>query len=225
MTQSSPTALVTGGSRGIGAAVVAKLKHDGFTVIAPTRAELDLAELASVEEFARLNATLAPDVLILNAGENYPELLKDVSTDHWLRTMNVNLNSAFVLLRVFAQQMRPRRGGRITAISSCYSLRGREGRGPYSASKAALNSLIRTAALEYSSDGLLVNAVAPGFVLTDLTEQNNTDSDIKELEKKIPLGRLATPQEIANLVSFLSSPANSYITGQLIAIDGGFLAQ
>jgi len=219
----SGIALVTGGSRGIGAAVVAQLKQDGYKVIAPTRVEVDLADLASVEEYARRHSRLVPDVLVLNAAENNPDLLEDTATGDWLRTMNVNLNSAFVLIREFAPRMSALGRGRITAVSSCYSIRGRSGRGPYSASKAALNSLVRTAALEYAAHSVLVNAVAPGFVMTDLTRQNNSDLEIQHLERDIPLRRLATPHELATLISFLSSARNTYITGQTIIADGGFL--
>lgn len=166
-----------------------------------------------------------PQILILNAGENHPEDLAQVGTQHWCRTMDVNVNSAFVLVRELAPKMAENGGGWITAVSSCYSVRARVGRAPYSASKAALNALTRSAAVEFAAGNVLVNAVAPGFVLTDLTRQNNDEAGIRELEQKIPLGRLAQPEEVASLVAFLSGPSNTYITGQLFVVDGGFLCQ
>lgn len=217
------TALVTGGSRGIGAAVVLELSRAGFEVVAPSREQLDLSDVGQVEDFARRNAALNPRVLVLNAGENNPTDIEVLSTEHWSRTMDVNLNSAFVLIREFAPRMVQQGGGWITALSSCYSIRSRRGRAPYSASKAALNSLVRSAAVEYAEGQVLVNAVAPGFVMTDLTRQNNDADGIRQLEAKVPLGRLAEPAEVAKLVGFLSGPTNTYITGQLYVIDGGFL--
>lgn len=217
-------ALVTGGSRGIGAAIVGTLADRGVEVLAPNRNQLDLANLDQVEAYVR-HLDRVPNILVVNAGENIPRDLDNITTDHWLRTMNVNLNSAFVLIREIAPRMAANGGGWITAVSSCYSVRSRRGRAPYSASKAALNSLIKSAALEFASGNVLVNGVAPGFVMTDLTRQNNDEQGIKELESKVPLGRLAEPQEIAQLVDYLSGPMNTYITGQLFVIDGGFLCQ
>ena len=217
------SALVTGGSRGIGAEIVKVLRESGCAVHAPSRQELDLANLESVEEFAESHKDVTPDILILNAGENVPKNIQNVATSHWLHTFDTNVNSSFLLIREFVPRMATKNRGWVTAISSCYSERSREGRAPYSASKAALNSLIRSTALEFASQGILANAVAPGFVLTDLTRQNNTPEGIQQLESRIPLGRLATPSEIARFVVYLSTPTNTYISGQFVAIDGGFL--
>ena len=110
-------------------------------------------------------------------------------------------------------------------VSSCYSFIAREGRVAYSSSKAGLNALVRSAALEFAAHGVLVNGVCPGFVLTDLTKENNNELEIKQLESQIPLGKLADPIEIARLITFLGLSTNSYITGQCVVIDGGFLCQ
>jgi 3-oxoacyl-[acyl-carrier protein] reductase len=112
--------------------------------------------------------------------------------------------------------------GRVVFISSAYALKSKEGRSAYSASKAAMEAFIRTCALEYSKQNILFNSIAPGFIETDLTLANNNATQIKELTERIPLGRLGQPVEIAELVKFLGSPSNTYITGQTINIDGGF---
>ena len=218
------TAIVTGGSRGIGAAVAVRLISDGFRVNAPGRDEMDLSDLRSVRSWAE-TVEPTPDALVLNAGENIPARLEDVTTEHWLRTLDVNLNSCFELIRAFGPRMVAKGSGRIVAISSCFSFRGRAGRGPYAASKAGLNSLVRVAALEYGSGGVLVNTVCPGFVMTDLTRQNNDEDAIAQLAAGTALGRLGEPEEIAELVAFLVGTANSYVTGQALTIDGGYSCQ
>ena len=222
---SRKTALVTGGARGIGAAVVAELSSLGFIVDSPSRTELDLANLDAVADYVHSYSDQPPDALVLNAGVNVPREINDLTIELWQQTMDVNVSSAFLLIKNLAPRMAERGGGWITAVSSCYSMRSRRGRAPYSASKAALNSLVRSAALEFAPGRVLVNAVAPGFVMTDLTRENNDAEAIRELELKIPIGRLAEPKEIASLVGFLSGPTNSYVTGQVFVIDGGFLCQ
>jgi len=218
-------ALVTGSTRGIGAAIVSRLELDRYEIDAPSRMELDLSNLQSVQNFINSYMSAVPDLLVLNAGENIPTNLSEISIDHWLHTMNVNLNSAFMLIRDVGTQMTKNKNGRIVVISSCYSYRSRSGRAPYSASKAALNSLVQSAAIEYAEYGVLVNGIAPGFVLTDLTYQNNDEKGLEQLASRIPLGRLANPNEIADVVAYIGSPQNTYITGQVIAVDGGFLCQ
>jgi NAD(P)-dependent dehydrogenase (short-subunit alcohol dehydrogenase family) len=215
---------VTGSSRGIGAAIADRLALDGFTVYRPDRKTLDLSDPDAVRVFAEAD-DLVPDALVLNAGENIPMLLADLSTEHWRHTINVNLNSCFELIRVYGPRMAEAGRGSIVAISSCFSFRGRSGRGPYAASKAALNSLIRVAALEYGPSGVLANTVCPGFVMTDLTQKNNDEEAISSLAATTALGRLAEPEEIAGLVAFLASKNNTYITGQTLTIDGGYSCQ
>jgi 3-oxoacyl-[acyl-carrier protein] reductase len=112
--------------------------------------------------------------------------------------------------------------GRVIFISSAYAIKSKVGRSAYSASKAAMESFIRTCAVEYSKQNILFNSIAPGFIETDLTFANNTSAQIKEITNRIPLGRLGKPIEIAELVRFLGGPSNTYITGQTINIDGGF---
>jgi 3-oxoacyl-[acyl-carrier protein] reductase len=121
--------------------------------------------------------------------------------------------------------MKRRQYGRIVNVSSVWSLVTKEGRLPYSASKSALNGITRTLAVELAPHNVLVNAVAPGYVNTELTRKNNTPEAIKAFAEQLPIQRLAEPREIAELVAFLCSARNSYITGQVIAIDGGFLCK
>ena len=219
------SAFVTGGSRGIGKAVVDELLKIGIEVTAPTRAELDLSDLKSVDTFTLANMEFVPDLVVLNAGENSPSVISEITMDAWQKTIDVNLSSNFLLIRNFGSKMMKRGSGRIVVVSSCYSFRARVGRAAYSSSKAGLNALVQSAALEFAANDVLVNAVCPGFVLTDLTKKNNDATGIKLLETQIPLGKLADPIEVAKLVLFLGLESNTYITGQTVVIDGGFTCQ
>lgn len=216
----TPVALVTGASRGIGAAIAEHLRDADWQVLAPTRSELDLSNGDSIQEFL----TDAPKVfgLVLNAGINEPAEIADIDDVTWQRILDTNTASAFRLVRALAPQMAETGGGRIVAVSSAYAGRARIGRAAYGASKAALEALVRSTAVEFASSGVLANAVAPGFVDTELTRANNDASAIAALLERVPIGRLAMPAEIAAAVSFLLSPSNTYITGQTIAVDGGW---
>jgi len=218
------TALVTGAARGIGAAIAFELRGQGWALLTPSREEMDLASPDSVEAYLAKESP-AVDALVNNAGENPVVELSRITLDTWRRAQQVNLASPLRLIQHCAATMRQRGGGRIVNISSCYSLVVRSGRATYSASKAGLNSLTRSAALEYGPDRILVNAICPGFVDTELTGRNNSPAQISDLARQVPLGRLAQPDEIAKVVAFLLSDANTYITGQTIAVDGGFLIQ
>ena len=216
----TPVALVTGGSRGIGAAIAEHLTDANWQVLAPTRSELDLSNSDSIDEFL----ADAPKVfgLVLNAGINEPAEIADIDDATWQRTLDTNTASAFRLVRALAPQMAETGGGRIVAVSSAYAARARMGRAAYGASKAALEALVRSTAVEFASSGVLANAIAPGFVDTELTRANNDATAISALLERVPVGRLAKPAEVASAVSFLLSPSNTYITGQTIAVDGGW---
>lgn len=216
------TALVTGAARGIGRSVADRLESKGIRVLKPGRQELDLAVPESVAAYlASVDETV--DILVLNAGINSPEPLQELSPENWSSTQQVNVSSNLLLLQGLLPPMAAAGYGRVVAVSSVYAHRARAGRVAYSASKAAIEEVVRSVAVEYGPFGVLANCVAPGFVLTDLTYQNNDTKQIQALAARIPVGRLAEPEEIALFISWLVSAENSYITGQSIAIDGGFL--
>ncbi|MDX1947666.1 MAG: SDR family NAD(P)-dependent oxidoreductase [Pirellulaceae bacterium] len=217
------TIFITGAARGIGSAIAARYQSLGHQVVAPSRGELDLGSVDSIRRYLADHADLEVEVLINNAGENRPELIDGMPWEEWQRILTVNLSSILLLMQGFSPGMRRRKWGRIVSISSIYSVVSREGRSAYSASKAGLNALTRTAALEWGADGVLVNCVLPGFVATELTRQNNSPEQIATLASLTALKRLAQPEEIAELVLFLGSETNTYITGQALPIDGGFL--
>jgi len=215
------TALVTGASRGIGAAIAAQLVTDGYEVITPTRSEMDLASFASIEAYVA-SITKPVDILVNNVGVNYISLLDELKLTYVQDMLQINLLAALRLIQALTSNMRKNHYGRIVNISSVWSIVGRPGRTGYAMSKAALNSMTRTIAVELAGDNVLINAVAPGYVLTDLTRQNNSSTELEQISKLIPAQRLAEPSEIAQLVAFLCSEKNTYLTGQTIVIDGGY---
>jgi 3-oxoacyl-[acyl-carrier protein] reductase len=216
---------VTGASRGIGRGVADLFREHGHEVVTPSRAELDLSDLDAVRAFATDKALGEIDILINNAGENKPLPLDQIQPEDLERILTVNVSAAFLLARYIGVTMAKRGWGRIVSISSVYSMVSRERRSMYSTSKSALNGMTRALAVELGPKNVLVNAVCPGFVDTDLTRQNNTPEEIAALCALVPLRRLASIPEIAGFIHYLASEANTYITGQSIPIDGGFLCQ
>jgi 3-oxoacyl-[acyl-carrier protein] reductase len=213
---------LTGGARGIGAAIRQELVTAGYTVISPSREELDLASKDSVEAYLRKHADLVADVLINNAGMNVPEKISKITWDTWGKTLQTNLASAVRLIQFLAPAMSSRGYGRILNTSSILGIVTKEGRAAYSMTKAALNALTRSAALEFGAGGVLVNSLAPGYVDTELTRQNNSPEALTSIIRSIPLGRMADPKELAKIACFLVSDQNTYLTGQTIVVDGGF---
>ncbi len=218
----SRTILITGGARGIGAAISAVLTEKGHRIIAPARAELDLSDPESVKNWLAENSNLPIDILINNAGINVLAGISEITADSWQLMLQTNLTSALKLIQTFAPGMEKNQWGRILNISTIFSLVTKERRAAYSMTKAALNALTRSAAVEYGPAGILVNSLAPGYVDTALTRQNNSPEAIAAITNTIPLRRMAQPEELARTAAFLVSEENSYLTGQTIVVDGGF---
>lgn len=219
---SSRTALVTGGARGIGAAIRTELEQQGVRVIAPSRAELDLGNRASMDAWLAAHADLAVDILVNNAGVNHLKALLELEEVTWAEMVQTNLTASLRLVQAFAPGMAQRGWGRILSVSSIFSLVTKERRAAYSMTKAALNALTRSAAVEFGPGNVLVNALAPGYVDTALTRQNNTPEALEAICATIPLGRMAQTEELAKVAAFLVSEVNTYLTGQVIVADGGF---
>jgi len=219
------TALVTGGSRGIGLAIAELFKKNGLEVLTPTRQELDLSSEESIQNFLKKNSHSQIDILVNNAGINIIENISEISENNLKEALQINLIAPTILIKELSPKMVQRGYGRIVNISSIWSGLSKPGRAVYSSTKSAINGLTRSAAVELSAYNVLVNAVAPGFVDTDLTRKNNSPEQLKIIESNIPAKRLAKANEIAELVYFLVSEKNTYITGQAIFIDGGFSCQ
>ncbi len=238
------TALVTGGSRGIGRAIALSLASAGAKVAIVYRSAASEAEevvqtikanggdavafqadVASftqavdivtkvVAQFGRL------DVLVNNAGITKDGLLLRMSEEDWDTVINTNLKSVFNFTKASAKQMMGQRAGKIINITSVVGITGNAGQANYVASKAGVIGFTKSMAKELSSRNIQVNAVAPGFVETDMTGKL-TEEQQKAIADKIPLKRTAKPDEIASVVTFLASSASDYITGQTICVDGG----
>ena len=216
------TVLITGGSRGIGAAIREELTQRGYRVVAPSRAELDLSSNESLLSYLAAHDSLDVDVLINNAAVNTPQKIEESTVQAWDLACQTNLRAAFELIQSFAPRMAEKGFGRILNISSILAVVTKPGRAVYSMTKAGLDALTRTVAVEFGSRGVLINSLAPGYVDTDLTRANNTPDDIARILKTIPLGRMAQPAELAMVAAFLVSEENTYITGQTIVADGGY---
>jgi 3-oxoacyl-[acyl-carrier protein] reductase len=214
--------LITGGSGSIGDSIVKKFKSSGYNVCAPVRSELDLESIASIKNFTFKNKSF--DILINNAGVN--EILKftEFSTESIEKAVMTNLTSAALLSKYLIPSMSKNQWGRIVNVSSIFSKISKPKRVLYTMTKSGLNGLTIGLANEYAREGILVNAVLPGFVDSSLTRQNNSPEDIIRLcSESIPVGRLSSVEEVADLIFYLGTSNNSYITGQTIAIDGGVL--
>lgn len=217
--------LVTGGSRGIGKAIVERYKKAGCDVLAPPRSELNLLDNDSVDNFIALNRDKKIDVIVNNAGVNDINFIENVTDAEIEKMLMTNLISPIRLIRGFVGQMKQRKFGRIVNIGSVWAVVSKAGRSIYSASKNGLHGITNTLALELAPYNILVNTICPGFVLTELTSKNNTPAQIEQLAADIPVGRLATPEEIAELVYFCGSELNTYLTAQKIILDGGYTAK
>ena len=235
-------AIVTGASRGIGRAIATMLAQRGAHVVAAARAEnarpvadeitaaggkgehlaLDVTEPGASE--AAVSGVLQRhgriDILVNNAGIAKDQLLLRMKRDDWDAVLGTNLTAAFVLTQAVLKPMLKQRGGRIVSISSVVGQGGNAGQANYAASKAGIIGFSKAVALEVASRGITVNVVAPGLIDTDMTRAI-TESAHGEWASKIPLKRLGAPADVAAAVCFLASDEASYITGQVLAVNGG----
>ena len=212
--------LVTGGSRGIGRAIVQRFVDLGYDVDAPSRERLDLSSVQSVAAFIK-EYDQEVSVLVNNAGINILGGLECYKQDDLNAMLQTNFLSALELSTLGIRSNKLRY---ICNIASIWSVKSFAGRAVYSATKSALVGLTRGLANDLGSRGVLVNSVSPGFIETEMTAKNITAERRSELYQQIPLGRFGTPEAVARLVSFLCSANNDYITGQNLVIDGGFLS-
>jgi 3-oxoacyl-[acyl-carrier protein] reductase len=243
---SGKSAVVTGGSRGIGRAIVLRLATQGADVAFSYRGNAAAAE-ATAAEVTALGRKATPiaadvsqpdsaealvkgalqelgkvDILVNNAGITRDDLIMRMGIDAWREVLETNLFGAFYTLKAVTRPMLKARRGRIINITSVSGQAGQMGQANYSSAKAGLIGLTKAAARELASRGITVNAVAPGFVLTELTQ--DLPGELKdELVRRTPLGRFGTTQEVADAVAFLASDEAAYITGQVLAVDGGLV--
>ena len=214
-------ALVTGASKGIGKACAQKFIAQGYQVLAPLRSEMDLGNKGSISSYiAGIKEPV--DVLINNAGVNPLGNIGNIDFSDAGMLLDVNFWAPVILTNLLAPRMKENGYGRIVNVSSIWSGVSKPGRSIYASSKAAINAFTRSAALEFAPYNVLVNAVAPGYINTELTKQNNTPEQIEVIKKNLPVNRLAEPEEIAELIFFLASDKNTFVTGQTIFADGGY---
>ena len=236
----NPAAVVTGASRGIGLAIAEALAKAGYYVLGTATTQvgadqfteqmmgqgqgyvLNLSDQPSIDAFAAaLKADHgAPLILVNNAGITQDNLAMRMKPAEWNAVINTNLNGVFHLTQTFMRGMMKAKFGRIINISSVVGRMGNPGQVNYAAAKAGLEGFTRALGTELASRNITVNAIAPGFIATDMTDALSLDQQTKMLER-IPAARLGQPKEVAALVQFLSSDAAGYITGETIAINGG----
>lgn len=236
-------AIVTGGSRGIGRAIAERLGTLGAQVVVTATSEqgaeraqselgeagvqargiaLDVTETEAIDPFIKQvqSEVGAPAILVNNAGITRDGLLMRMADEDWDAVLETNLSSVFRLTRSVARPMMKARGGRIINIASVVGAMGNAGQANYSAAKAGILGLTKTTARELGPRGITVNAVAPGFIDSDMT-RNLPEEQREALLQQIPLGRLGAPEEVAEAVAYLAGPGGGYITGTTLHVNGG----
>jgi 3-oxoacyl-[acyl-carrier protein] reductase len=235
-------AIIIGAAQGIGAATAHRFAREGASVMVGDIDEVGgarlAAELGATAAFHRVNVAREKDVqaivdaalerfgrvdiLVQNAGIYPPTLIADTSLEQWNHVLGVNLTGCFLATRACMPSMRAQKRGRIVLLSSITGPRvSNPGMSAYAASKAGINGFIRTAALELAGDGITVNGIEPGNIMTEGLAAGRSDDFISGMVKSIPLGRLGAPEDIASAALFLASDEASYITGTTIIVDGG----
>lgn len=233
MSTQTKTVFVTGATRGIGKAIVEQFHLSGARVIGVgTQAnakgyfdkyfQADFTRQNEINACAEFLKKIEPDILVNNAGININASFTEILLEDFQRIQQVNVLTPFLLCQAAIPAMKQRGWGRIVNVSSIWGKISKAHRASYSASKFALDGLTVALSAEFASDGILANCIAPGFTETDLTHNMLGDKGIQAIAATIPMGRLATVEEIARFVVWLCSTENTYITGQNIAIDGGF---
>ena len=237
MQKESKKILITGASRGIGRDIALNSKEKGYKVLGTSTTnegvlslkengihglQLDLNDKKSVESFNGLLTQEHPDIAVLvnNAGITRDNIVLRMSEEEWTDVLNVNLNGAFKVTKTVLKFMLKKRWGRILNITSTSASTGNRGQANYAAAKAGIEAFSKSLAKEVGSRGITVNAIAPGYIQTDMTEVISENVK-EEILSQIPLSRFGKPEEISQLVDFLISDEASYITGQTIHINGG----
>ncbi|MFO0995835.1 MAG: SDR family oxidoreductase [Alphaproteobacteria bacterium] len=227
-------ALVTGATRGLGRAIAVRLRDDGARVIGTgTRPDgnvpegceffsVDFTDAAATEAFAETMRAREPLILVNNAGIGIERGIEELSTAEFRKVHDINLVAPMILCRAVVPGMRKAGWGRILNVGSIYGTISREKRIPYSSTKFGIDGLTAALAPEVARDGILVNTLAPGFINTEMVAAA-TDIDVPALEARIPIGRMARPEEIAAFASWLVGPENTYMSGSNLIIDGGLV--
>ena len=215
------TALITGTSRGIGSSIKEILQNDEIKILSPSRNELDLSSSESINKFlSEISEDI--DIIVNNAGILKVGKAEEFSVKDFQDILQVNVLAPFQIISGIVGGMKRKKFGRIVNISSIWGEKSKSGRSIYSTSKAALNALTRSFAVEFAEHNILVNSIAPGYIETDMMKQYNSEKELDIIKNSIPMKRFGKKTEISELVKFLCSEKNSYITGQILTIDGGF---